>query len=143
MRKRSFTRIVHGVLWAIFVICVSLIVYTDVDNMDWSVEYKNFQITDVYSEQNTIYSYSLVVDGVVPIECTNYYINLEDEFGFGSRIEVSRYQFEILTKGDWIECSLLNNGGNSSALIPYNLDLNKYSPRELYDLYSEYPKVHW
>lgn len=141
MRKRSFTRIVHGVLWAILLICVPLIVYTAVDNMDWSVEYKKFQITDVYSEQNTIYS--LVGNVVVPIECTDYYINLEDEFGFGSRIEVSQYQFEILTKGVWIECSLLNNGGNSSALIPYNLDLNQYSSRELYDLYSEYPRVHW
>lgn len=141
MRKRTFTKIVYGVLLGILLICISLKVYSIADNMDWSAEYKKFQITDVYSEQNTIYS--LVGYRVVPISSTNYYIDLEDEFGFGTKVKISGHQFDILTKGVWIECTLLNNGGSSSALIPYNLDLDEYSSRELYDLYSEYPRVRW
>lgn len=88
MRKRTFTKIVYGVLLGILLICISLKVYSIADNMGWSAEYKKFQITDVYPEQNTIYS--LVGYRVVPISFTNYYIDLEDEFWFGTKVKISR-----------------------------------------------------
>lgn len=109
-------------------------------NIDWSVEYKDFEVSNKYIDK--YFSYLNIGDGLYP-RSEIYFITLEDEFGLKADISVSPDQYEWIAEGNWTECSLLNNGGSFSALIPYRIELENYTQDELLDLFNGYPKVEW
>lgn len=52
-------------------------------------------------------------------------------------------QWDFVVDGGWVECTILNDGGNLSAVIPYRFELDEYTSDELLSLLYEYPKIEW
>lgn len=110
---------------------------------DWYVEYKEFTVNKKSTLVHSVYP---VGNTFIPQLSTDYYITLEDEFGFGSSMRVSYKMYDSIVEGSSTTGTLLNReDGESSeyALIPYYVDLADYSNEDLQELYDYYPHVEW
>ena len=131
--KNIIKNIILILMAVLFILCISMNLQQIKENTNWSIYYKTLEVSDHYSDFGVEGTTSAGVARVVK----EYYIVLDNKY----TIQVSESLYNSIVDSGSIECSLLDNGSNIPAIIPYKIELEEYSYPELYQLYYDCPHM--
>lgn len=128
--KNKVKNIIFTLIAVLFISCTYMNLQQVKENTNWSIRYKTLEVSEHYS--------NLVLKGMkVARVVKEYYIVLDNKY----TVQVSKSLYNSIVDSDSIECSLLDNGSNILAIIPYKIELKEYSYPELYQLYDDCPHM--
>lgn len=128
--KNKVKNIIFTLIAVLFILCTYMNLQQVKENTNWSIHYKTLEVSDHYS--------NFGVKGMKSARVVKeYYIVLDNKY----TVQVSKSLYNSIVDSDSIECSLLDNGSNIPAIIPYKIELEEHSYPELYQLYDDCPHM--